>query len=239
MLTHHYRIIALICALAFCPGLCPPARPQAAPQGTAAAQSNEHDCVNDITVGVNVSPHVINPLATDRSEAIVTLTLTPCATLPADTADPRLEVFKEETGRVVYAENRTVRVRAGETTKVETTWRPGEVLSDGRYFLRAKATRTANGSRVMGQSFSSSASSVGVRVEAHDPDGESAASIELWGGRLGSTQSPQRVASTTANDTLDASIPRKPAGQEWYYYVKIRQADGDRIRSSPLWIRWN
>lgn len=61
------------------------------------------------------------------------------------------------------------------------------------------------------------------------PARESAASMELWGGRLVSTQTPQRVTSTTADDTLDASIPRKPAGQEWYYYVKIRQADGDRI----------
>jgi hypothetical protein len=78
-----------------------------------------------------------------------------------------------------------------------------------------------------------------VRIEAHDPDGESAASIELWGGRVGSTQSPQRVASTTAADTLDVAIPRKPAGQEWYYYVKFRQADGDRVWSSPMWIRWN
>ena len=573
MLTYHYRIIALLCALAFCPGVPPPARAQAAPRGAAAAQSNEHDCMNDIAVGVSVSPHIINPSATGRSEARVTLAVTPCASLPASTVDARLEVFEEETGRVVYAENRTVRVQAGDTTRVETTWRPAEVLGDGRYFLRAKATlsarttrraarvvaggsgedevvldragaldrlfaagpralpaalaespnthdplaqnfafryfagsthahtifsdggvrvnqcsgsvqsphsgaeppeayqfareqgrldflavvehnhlmqnvcegcsaqqvraryrsgieaarnatlpdefvgvygmewgvinprqghlniynqenliswdgepsdievekgrydqvytqvaqnqgaagsfitfnhpqgddfnnwqrtaqgdkvvrglailsgpansratnfgdapgndyeavyrkalglgwkvgpevhqdnhcvnygastsgrtvvlipqgttfdlrslmdayrnrrfyaaedinaqlvyRTAIGSRVMGESFSSSAASVGVRVEAHDPEGESAASIELWGGRLGSTQSPQLVASTIANDTLDASIPRKPAGQEWYYYVKIRQADGDRIWSSPLWIRWN
>ncbi|HEX8500540.1 MAG TPA: hypothetical protein VF659_08120 [Pyrinomonadaceae bacterium] len=99
--------------------------------------------------------------------------------------------------------------------------------------------RRADGGRVMGESFGSSAAAVRVRIEAHDPDGEPAESVELWGGRVGSTQAPQRVAGASATDTLDASIPRKPAGQEWWYYVKIRQADGDRIWSSPVWIRWN
>jgi hypothetical protein len=99
--------------------------------------------------------------------------------------------------------------------------------------------RTANGSRVMGQRFSSSAANIGVRIESHDSDGESVESIELWGGRVGSTQNPQRIASDSANDIFDFSIPRKPAGQEWYYYVKVTQADGDRLWSSPLWIRWN
>lgn len=568
MSTRRFRITAPISsALFFCLLVCAPARAQ-----DAAAGSNEHDCMNDITVGVNVSPHVINPSAAGRSEARITVTLAPCHTLPAAAVDYRLEIVKEETGRVVYAEGRTVRVEAGRTSRVETAWRPAEVLGDGRYFLRANATlsaqttrraartladgsgedevvvdragaldrlfaarersttsaaesgnahdplaqgfpfryfygsthahtifsdggvpvdgcadsvqvphegatpadayrfareqgrldflaivehnhllqnvcagctaqqvlaryhggvqaardatvadqfvgvfgmewgvisngqghlniynqekliswsgepsdiqvtkgrydqvynrvaqnqgdagsfitfnhpkggdfnnwartaqgdrvvrgiailsgpafsnetdfsaspghdfegmyrkalglgwkvgpevhqdnhcdnygastsgrtvavipqgtafdlrslmdayrerrfyatedinvqlvyRNASGSRVMGESFTSSASTFIVRVEAHDPDGESAASIELWGGRVGSTQNPQRVASTNAGDTLDASIPRKPAGQEWYYYVKLRQADGDRIWSSPMWIRWN
>lgn len=570
MSTHHFRITALVSSVLFlCLTLCTPARAQA---NAAAAQSNEHDCMNDITVGVNVSPHVINPSAAGRSEAKITVALAPCPTLPAATIDYRLEIVKEETGRVVYAEGRTVRVEAGGTSRVETIWRPAGMLGDGRYFLRANATlsarttqraarvlaggsgedevvidragaldrlftareratvsaaesgnahdplaqdfpfryfygsthahtifsdggvpvdgctdsvqvphqganpaeaysfaresgrldflavvehnhllqnvcagcsaqqvlaryhggvqaardatvadafvgvfgmewgvisdrqghlniynqekliswsgepsdiqvtkgrydqvydrvaqnqgdagsfitfnhpkgsdfnnwarttqgdrvvrgiailsgpafsndtdfsdspgndyegmyrkalglgwkvgpevhqdnhcvnygastsgrtvavipqgvafdlrslmdayrnrrfyatedinaqlvyRNASGSRVMGESFSSSASFVSVRIESHDPDNEPAASIELWGGRVGSTQNPQRLASTTASDTLDVSIPRRPAGQEWYYYVKLRQADGDRIWSSPMWIRWN
>lgn len=198
MLTYHYRIIALSCALAFCPGAYTPARAQAAPQGGAAARSNEHDCMDDITVGVNVSPHVINPSAAGRGARGTTFDL---SSLMGAYRDRRFYATEDINAQLVYG--------------------------------------TADGSRVMGQSFSSSASSVRVRVEAHDPDGESAASIELWGGRLGSTRSPQRVAAADGDDTLDASIPRKPAGQEWYYYVKVRQADGDRIWSSPLWIRWN
>ena len=59
MPTHHFRIVALISALFFCLGVCTTALAQITPRGPAAAQSNEHDCVKDITVGVNVSARVI------------------------------------------------------------------------------------------------------------------------------------------------------------------------------------
>jgi hypothetical protein len=103
------------------------------------------------------------------------------------------------------------------------------------------AYSTTDGSRVMGESFSSS-TPVSVQVLVGDSDGEGVESIELWSGRAGNNQfpgeQPVQIKAASAEQSLSAILTPKPSGQEWYYYVIATQADGDRIWSSPIWIRW-
>lgn len=101
--------------------------------------------------------------------------------------------------------------------------------------------RTADGARVMGDSFSASASTA-VSVKVSDPAGEGVQKIEIWGGRAGTTAAPGAaaaiVASNTASSTLSATLAPKTAGETWYYYVIAVQADGNTIWSAPMWITW-
>ena len=101
--------------------------------------------------------------------------------------------------------------------------------------------RTADSTRVMGDSFSASAA-VGVYVRVADPAGEAVQKIEIWGGRAGTNASPGAaptvVASNTSSTTLSATLAAQPAGQEWYYYVAAVQADGNNVWSAPMWITW-
>lgn len=101
--------------------------------------------------------------------------------------------------------------------------------------------RTADGTRVMGDAFSASAST-GVYVRVADPAGEGVQKIEIWGGRAGTNAAPGAaptiVASNTASTTLSATLAAKPSGEVWYYYVVSAQADGNTIWSAPMWITW-
>ena len=103
------------------------------------------------------------------------------------------------------------------------------------------AYRTADGVRVMGDSFSASAST-GVSVKVSDPAGEGVQKIEIWGGKAGTTAAPGAaptvVASNTASSTLSATLLPKTAGETWYYYVLAVQADGNNVWSAPMWITW-
>lgn len=119
---------------------------------------------------------------------------------------------------------------------------------NGRRFYAAQdrdvqlAWGTADGTRVMGDSFAASAG-VAVSVSVADPAGEGVQKIEIWGGRAGTVASPGAapvvVASNTAGTTLSAMLPPKTAGEEWYYYVVAVQADGNNIWSAPMWISWS
>jgi hypothetical protein len=101
--------------------------------------------------------------------------------------------------------------------------------------------RTADGTRVMGDTFSASAAT-GVYVRVADPAGEGVQKIEIWGGRAGTNAAPGAaptiVASNTASTTLSATLAAKPAGEVWYYYVVSAQADGNTLWSAPMWINW-
>ena len=101
--------------------------------------------------------------------------------------------------------------------------------------------RTADGTRVMGDAFSASAST-GVYVRVADPGGEGVQKIEIWGGRAGTVAAPGAapaiVASNTASTTLNATLVAKTSGEVWYYYVVAAQADGNTIWSAPMWITW-
>lgn len=99
-----------------------------------------------------------------------------------------------------------------------------------------------NGSSVMGASFNTPNSSIGVTAKVIDPDGEGVQKIEIWGGVAGTSSAPGAAAavqaSNTASSTLTVSLPRKSAGQRWYYYVRAVQADGNVLWSAPIWIFW-
>jgi len=102
--------------------------------------------------------------------------------------------------------------------------------------------RTTNGTSVMGASFNTPNNSIAVTAKVLDPDGEGVQKIEIWGGRAGTSSAPGAAAaiqtSITGNNTLSVSLPRKTAGQRWYYYVRAVQADGDVLWSAPIWIYW-
>lgn len=101
--------------------------------------------------------------------------------------------------------------------------------------------RTSDSSRVMGDSFGASAG-VGVYVRLLDPQGEGVQKIEIWGGKAGTVASPGAapviVASNTSSTSLTATLAPKATGEEWFYYVAAVQADGNKVWSAPMWIKW-
>ncbi len=101
--------------------------------------------------------------------------------------------------------------------------------------------RTADGARVMGDSFSAS-TGVDVYVRLADPAGEAVQKIEIWGGRAGTSTAPGAlaaiVASNLSSTTLSATLAARTSGEQWYYYVAAVQADGNTVWSAPMWITW-
>jgi hypothetical protein len=102
--------------------------------------------------------------------------------------------------------------------------------------------RTSNGSSVMGASFNSPNNSIAFTAKVLDPSGEGVQKIEIWGGVAGTRNAPGAAAAIQASNrgstTLMVTLPRKTAGQRWYYYVRAVQADGDVLWSAPIWILW-
>jgi hypothetical protein len=102
--------------------------------------------------------------------------------------------------------------------------------------------RTTNGTSVMGTMFTTTNPSINVTAKLLDPSGEGVQKIEIWGGQAGTSTSPGALPtvhfSNTGSTTLSVSLPRRTAGQRWYYYVRAVQADGDILWSSPIWINW-
>ncbi len=103
------------------------------------------------------------------------------------------------------------------------------------------AYRTADGARIMGDSFGASAG-VGINVQVSDPAGEAVQKIEIWGGRAGTNAAPGAaaaiVASNLSSTSLAATLAPRTTGEEWYYYVIAVQADGNIVWSAPMWITW-
>ena len=118
---------------------------------------------------------------------------------------------------------------------------------DGRRFYAAQdrdvqlVYRTADGARVMGNSFAAGAG-VDIFVHVADPAGEAVQKIEIWGGRAGTNASPGATAavitSNTSSTMLSATLAPRTSGEEWYYYVTAVQADGNIVWSAPMWITW-
>lgn len=61
------------------------------------------------------------------------------------------------------------------------------------------------------------------------------AKIDLYYGIPGSALSPAILASVSDAEVLDFVHPTQP-GDSFYYFAKIRQADGDLIWTAPVWM---
>ncbi|MGV8039544.1 MAG: pre-peptidase C-terminal domain-containing protein [Thermoanaerobaculaceae bacterium] len=91
---------------------------------------------------------------------------------------------------------------------------------------------TGDGAHVMGDIFS--AGSVTLRVGVYDPDGESVSAIEIWRGQAGSAAPTAAYASNASQATF--SITESLSSGTYYYFAKVRQADGHDAYSAPMWV---
>lgn len=74
-----------------------------------------------------------------------------------------------------------------------------------------------------------------ISVSLTDPDAESTSKIEIYYGVPGSGTTATLLTSNTNNNTLSYTHPTT-INDQYYYYAKITQADGDIIWTSPVWI---
>ena len=73
-----------------------------------------------------------------------------------------------------------------------------------------------------------------ISAQVTDPDGEQTTSIEVYYGVPASGNQPTVLYSTANSNTLSYS-PVIANNSTYYYYLKITQADGDVIWTSPIW----
>lgn len=76
-----------------------------------------------------------------------------------------------------------------------------------------------------------------IHVSVQDPDAADAVTrIELYYGSPGSGILPIILNSVTGSNTLDHTHTLI-AGDNFYYFAKIIQADGDMVWTSPVWVQ--
>lgn len=75
-----------------------------------------------------------------------------------------------------------------------------------------------------------------ISVTVTDPDGESTSSIKVYYGIPGSGTAPTVLTSNTGSNTLTYTHAIANSAQ-YYYYLEITQADGDKIWTSPIWYK--
>lgn len=92
------------------------------------------------------------------------------------------------------------------------------------------------GSKIMGDSTSGLTPPV-INFIHSDDDGEIADSIKLWSGVEGSNIYPVVVATVKSNNTLNYTDNLQAPGTNKYYFVEVKQPDGNRIITSPIWYR--
>jgi hypothetical protein len=76
-----------------------------------------------------------------------------------------------------------------------------------------------------------------INVKHSDPDGEQADTIRIWKGYTTSAAwafTVQTVTNTDVTTYYDLSIV---PGREYFYFVELRQKDGQWMVSSPIWYR--
>lgn len=102
----------------------------------------------------------------------------------------------------------------------------------------ARVEFTMNGN-IMGSVLSGSVYPT-FNIIHNDADGEQADTIRLWRGNKGSggiwAQVMQLSLGTNASAYTDQSLA---AGMEYYYFVDIKQADGQWIVTSPIWYTYS
>lgn len=99
-----------------------------------------------------------------------------------------------------------------------------------------KVNFTING-QPLGSIFSASGNPT-ISVSVSDDDGESTSRIYLCYGVPGSTVLSTTLTSVSNSPTLNY-VHNINNGDSYYYYVQVRQADGNRVYTSPIWFTRN
>jgi hypothetical protein len=94
---------------------------------------------------------------------------------------------------------------------------------------------TSDGAHIMGDIFSVTGTSVTLHGAAYDPNGEAVSRMELWRGQIGGT-TPTAAYKTFSSVSSFSSTESGTSGQQYWYYVKVVQADGNNIWSAPMWV---
>lgn len=102
----------------------------------------------------------------------------------------------------------------------------------------AKVSFTINGN-FMGADFTSTSNS-SIAVSVNDPANNVGAAdpiskIEIYSGIMGSGSNATILTSNTGSTTLNF-VHTTTAGTQYYYFVKVTEADGDIIWTSPIWV---
>lgn len=77
-----------------------------------------------------------------------------------------------------------------------------------------------------------------LHVTINDPDGELTSSIVVYSGVAGSGNAPTVLTTVNNSNTLNYT-PASTSNLNYYYYLYITQADGDKIWTAPIWYTRN
>jgi len=78
-----------------------------------------------------------------------------------------------------------------------------------------------------------SPSNLSGTVQHLDADGEGVSLIQLYGGKVRGADAA--LVGTSVTSILNFTTTQA-AGETWYYYAVITQADGNKIVTSPIWL---
>ena len=96
---------------------------------------------------------------------------------------------------------------------------------------------TADLTRVMGQTFTSTSATLDLLAWISDPDGSAVSTVTLYAGNpAAGTGSPTSAAMTNAGGGSYTATVTVPASGSAYYYVYATLANGGELFSSPVWV---
>ena len=96
---------------------------------------------------------------------------------------------------------------------------------------------TADLTKVMGQTFTTSSATLDLLAWISDPDGSSVSTVTLYTGNpAAGTGSPTSAAMTNAGSGSYTATVTVPATGSAYYYVYATLANGGELFSSPIWV---
>lgn len=96
---------------------------------------------------------------------------------------------------------------------------------------------TADYTKVMGQTFTVSTSTVNLLLWVKDPDGATVSSVTLYQGNpAAGSGSPSTVAMTNAGNGTYTATVTLPATGENYFYTYAALSSGAELFSAPMWI---
>lgn len=74
-----------------------------------------------------------------------------------------------------------------------------------------------------------------ISVQHSDPEGDQADTIRIWKGFRGSSSWAFTIAEFVGTDVCAYTDKSIISGREYYYFVELRQRDGQWMVSSPIW----